>query len=282
MPAFICETCGVQAAESQQPPPACPICLDERQYVGWQGQRWTTLADLRAAGYTNHFEEQEPGLTAVVTRPAFAIGQRALLLQTAAGNIFWDCLSFLDEATVAEIERRGGLRVIAISHPHFYGTCVEWSRAFGGARVYIHAADRRWVTRPDERIVLWEGDTVEPLPGVTLINLGGHFDGATILHWPAGAGGRGAMLTGDTIQVVRDRRYVSFMYSYPNLIPLPAAKVEQIAAAVRPYPFTRIYGAFPGLTTPDDPDAVEHSARRYVQRLQGLKAPRPARRPIGG
>ena len=43
-----------------------------------------------------------------------------------------------------------------------------------------------------------------------------------MLHWPAGANGKGALLTGDIIQVVQDRRYVSFMRSYPNLIPLGA------------------------------------------------------------
>ena len=47
-----------------------------------------------------------------------------------------------------------------------------------------------------------------------------------MLHWAGGADGRGALLSGDIVQVVPDRRYVSFMYSYPNLIPLPAAAVE--------------------------------------------------------
>ena len=36
------------------------------------------------------------------------------------------------------------------------------------------------------------------------------------------------------------------MYSYPNLIPLPAAAVRGIAAALEPFAFERIYGAWWG------------------------------------
>jgi hypothetical protein len=45
-----------------------------------------------------------------------------------------------------------------------------------------------------------------------------------MLHVPQVADGAGALFSGDIIQVVPDRRWVSFMYSYPNLIPLSAAE----------------------------------------------------------
>jgi glyoxylase-like metal-dependent hydrolase (beta-lactamase superfamily II) len=208
MPAYICTTCGVQFAPGEAPPANCPICEDERQYVGWQGQRWTTLDEMRAQGYRNELRDEEPGLTSIGTVPSFAIGQRALLLQTAAGNLLWDCQSYLDVETIAAVRELGGVQAIAISHPHFYGVNVEWSEAFEDALVYIHADDGRWVMRPSANVVLWEGETAEPVPGLTLIRLGGHFDGASALHWPGGAEGRGAVLCGDTIQVVMDRRYV--------------------------------------------------------------------------
>jgi hypothetical protein len=120
---------------------------------------------------------------------------------------------------------------------------VEWSRAFGGVPIYLHAADRQWVMRPDEAIVFWEGETSALAEGLTLIRCGGHFEGGTVLHWAGGAGGRGALLTGDIIQVVPDRKHVSFMYSYPNYIPLPASAIERIVKAVEPFSFDRIYGA---------------------------------------
>ena len=270
MPAYICVTCGVQHAPSAQPPARCPICEDERQYVGWQGQRWTTLAEMAAQGYRNDLHEEEPGLMSIGTKPSFAIGQRALLVRTPAGNVLWDCQSYLDDATVAAVRGLGGVQAIAISHPHFYGINVEWSEAFGRAPVYIHAADTQWLMRPAPSVVLWDGETVEPVPGLTLIRLGGHFDGAAVLHWPGGADGAGAVLCGDTIQVVMDRRYVSFMYSYPNLIPLDADTVRGIAARMRGYRFARLYGAWNGrVVVADGLAAVERSVARYVRYLHG-------------
>ncbi len=274
MAAYICVTCGVQAEPSSAPPARCPICDDERQYVGWEGQRWTTLEEMRASGYRGDFQEEEPDLFSIGTTPKFGIGQRALLVRTPAGNMLWDCLTYLDDDTVARVRELGGLQAIGISHPHFYGTLVDWSDAFGGVPVYIHADDGHWVQRTSANVVLWRGEEAEPLPGLKLVHLGGHFDGAAVLYWPAGAGGGGAMLTGDTIQVVQDRRYVSFMYSYPNYIPLSAAEVEGIAARMRDYRFERIYGAFGGRNVLNGTDSVEKSARRYLRRMQGPKRAR--------
>ncbi len=66
------------------------------------------------------------------------------------------------------------------------------------------------------------------------------------MHWAAGAEGQGALLTGAAIQVVPDRRFVSFMYSDPNYIALNAAAVEHVVSAVEAFAFDRIYGTFPG------------------------------------
>ena len=69
MEAYICRTCGVQYAPSEGPPGRCPICEDDRQYVGWNGQQWTTMAELIAQGRQNHFHEAEPCVDAIDTRP---------------------------------------------------------------------------------------------------------------------------------------------------------------------------------------------------------------------
>jgi hypothetical protein len=270
VPAYICVTCGVQRAPTDEPPPNCPVCDDERQYVGWGGQQWTTLDRMRADGFRNELREEEPGLTSIGTVPQFAIGQRALLVQTAGGNLLWDCQSYLDAETIDAVQALGGVQAIAMSHPHFYGVCMEWSAAFGDAPVYVHAADREWVQYPGEALVLFEEEMVEPLPGLSLLRLGGHFEGAAVLHWPGGASGRGAVLCGDTIMVVMDRRYVSFMYSFPNLVPLSRVEVERIVEKLRPYRFERLYGAWRGrVVQADGFAAVERSARRYVRRIEG-------------
>ena len=266
MEEFICRRCGVQYAPSEQPPEHCPICEDERECVDWNGQQWTTLAELIAEGRQNHISEEEPGLHAIDTRPAVAIGQRALLVQTPHGNVMWDCVSLVDEASVERVRALGGLAAIAISHPHFYASNAAWSRAFGDCPVYIHEADAEHVQYPHPAVKLWAGETLEILPELTLIHTGGHFAGSQVLHWPAGAGGRGALLSGDTITVVMDRRYVSFMYSYPNLIPLGERAIGQILDRVRPFPFERIYGGWNGrIVRADGADALERSAERYLR-----------------
>jgi hypothetical protein len=268
MPWFICATCGVQYAESVLPPDRCAICEDERQFIGLHGQRWTTLDELRTS-HTNVFRPKWPDLSGVGTEPTFAIGQRALLVRDPVFPVLWDCLTLIDDATVAAIDAAGGIRAIAISHPHYYGAMVEWGRAFD-VPVYLHEADREWVMRPDPRLQFWHGDSLQLADGLTLIRCGGHFAGGTVLHWARGAGGHGVLLSGDIIAVNQDRKTVTFMYSYPNYIPLAPATVERIAAAVEPYPFEQIYGAFWDRNIlRGAKDAVRYSARRYIEAVRG-------------
>jgi hypothetical protein len=269
MTAWICRTCGVQYPDTDQPPGRCAICDDERQYVGWGGQQWTTMAEI-GSDHAVVLREEEPGLVGVGVEPAFAIGQRALLVRTAHGNVLWDCISLLDDEAQARISELGGIDAICMSHPHFYGANVEIADAFD-ARIFIPRADRQWVQRPSPRIELFDDDA-EPVPGLTLARIGGHFDGAAVLHWPAGSQGRGALLTGDTITVVQDRAWVSFMWSYPNHIPLDEATVLDIARRAGRFTFDRIYGGWWGRVVVDDgAAAVRRSADRYVARLRGQR-----------
>lgn len=264
---WICTTCGTQFAQGQEPPEECPICLDQRQYVGHDGQKWTTQRTLSTDGLHNTIQELEHGIKSISTTPTFAIGQRAVLVQTGKGNILWDCISFLDEETMKAVEQLGGIDVIAISHPHFYSSMVDWANSFN-ALIYLHEADKQWVMRPSERIRFWSGETQPLLEDVTLIRLGGHFAGSTVLHW---ANEAGILLTGDTIQVVADRRWVSFMYSYPNLIPLPALEVRRMRDVVAHYDFDRLYGGwFPSSVAKDAKNAVLRSADRYILASEGI------------
>lgn len=265
MPNYICVTCGVQYPESETAPAACPICQDARQFIGFEGQKWTTLAEMPAK-YRNEIKPEEPGLYSIHTEPAFGISQRAFLLQTPQGNVLWDCVSLLDDATIAAIRNFGGIAAIAISHPHYYASMIDWSRTFGDAPIYIHQTDAQWVMRPDGRVRFWSGDSMPLLDALTLILTPGHFDGFQVLHWKHGAAGRGALLSGDQPQVCMDTRWVSFMYSYPNYIPLAPAAVRRIVDTLRSYPFDRIYGAFPHRTVATEGKAaLERSAERYLR-----------------
>lgn len=264
---FICVQCGTQFAESAQPPARCAICEDERQFVRHAGQEWTTLQRLRA-DHHNRLQDEAPRLLGIGTEPEFAIGQRALLLQSPSGNLLWDCISLLDEETIAAVSARGGIRAIAISHPHFYSSMMAWADRFD-AQIFLHAADRQWVMRKSPRIQFWEGSTLSLWDGLTLINLGGHFEGGTVLHWPAASRdgrSKGALLTGDIITVVQDRRYVSFMRSYPNLIPLGASAIRRIVERIEPFPFEQVYGGWwQANVLADAKAAVVRSAERYLR-----------------
>jgi hypothetical protein len=263
MSAFICTACGTQYQPSEKPPAQCTICEEERQYVPPGGQTWTIIERL-AASHFNAYREYEPGVIGIGTQPQFAIGQRALLLCTPHGNVLWDCISMLDTATVTLIDGLGGLTAIGISHPHFYTTMVEWSRAFGGVPIHLHAADERWIMRPDAAIRLWRGDTLDLIPGVTLIRCGGHFPGGTVLHW-AKEEGRGILCSSDIATVTTDRKFLSFMRSYPNLIPLSAPAVEGIAAALEPFAFDTIYGHYFDRVIPQNAKQVlKTSVGRYI------------------
>jgi hypothetical protein len=204
----------------------------------------------------------------IETTPAFGINQRAVLARTPAGNVLWDCIALIDGATIDLIKGLGGVTAIAISHPHYYTTMVEWSRALGDVPIYLHAADRQWVMRSDPALEFWDGATWRIGPDLTLVRLGGHFDGGTVLHWADWDDGRGVVLSGDILQVVPSG-HVSFMWSYPNLIPLSAAKVLRIAEILGPFAFDAVYGAFSGRNQIDrnGKQIVAASVARYIARI---------------
>jgi len=265
---WVCATCGNHFPEAR--PETCPVCADERQWLPPDGQRWTTLADLAAAGHKSDVREVEPGLTGIGAAPPVAIGQRSLLVATPAGNVLWDPSGFIDDAAVAAVRAAGGLGFVTASHPHFYGAIASWAREFG-AEILVPADDASWLRAgPDLRARLWSG-TLPVLPGVTLIQCGGHFPGSAVLHWASGAGGRGVLLSGDTIFVTPGEDRVTFVWSAPNRLPLSAAAVRGVVSAVQPYAFDRIYGGWwaPVLRS-GAWEIVRNSALRYIEHLEGL------------
>lgn len=276
--ARVCATCGAHYPGGEPAPSTCRICADERQYVPGSGQRWLSLTDLFSS-HANRIEEVEPGLIGVGVEPEVGIGQRALLVRTAEGNVLWDCVPVLTDEGHAGLAALGGVTAIAVSHPHFYTGIAHVAERLG-AVVYLHEADREHVTHPSPRIRFWSGERKALFGGLTLIRAGGHFAGGTVLHWPAGARGSGALLTSDIITVIPDRSHVSFLYSYPNQIPLPVREVERIGAAVEPFEFSRIHGGWWGRVIETSAKAVvRRSVERYGRairgRLDGVELPWP-------
>jgi hypothetical protein len=262
---WICATCGVEHAE---PVGTCAICADERQWVPADGQRWTTLAELTAAGHHVRVSELEPDLLGLTVEPKVGIGQQSHLVTTAAGSLLWDLADYLDDAAVTRIQERGPVLAIAASHPHMFGVQVQWSRALGGVPVLVCEPQLEWVQRPDPAIESWR-ERVELAPGLTLLEVGGHFAGSSVVHWQAGADGRGVLLTSDTIHANPDRATVTFLRSYPNRIPLSPAVVQRITTTVEPLGFSRLYDNFGRMIDGDAAGAVRRSADRYVGWVTG-------------
>ena len=184
MPCHICVTCGAQFSDAPAPPQACPVCEDDRQYVGRNGQQWTCANTLKAEGHHNVLRTEEPGVIGIGIEPSFGIGQRALLIQTGTqilrsylrstsslqilqrmlpeagegSNILFDTVPLIDDPHFkGQIEDLGGIATIVISHPHFYGTMMDWAEAFG-ADIILPEADKEWVMRPESRYMqFWEG-----------------------------------------------------------------------------------------------------------------------------
>ncbi|MBT2690212.1 MBL fold metallo-hydrolase [Bacillus sp. ISL-47] len=269
MEKYICSTCGTQYPPSDHQPESCQICEEERQYVALEGQEWTTLDEmLKSSAYNNKISQEESNLYSIKTVPEFAIGQTAYLVQNNGFNLLWDCISYLDHATIQSIKELGGIHAIALSHPHYYSSQIEWAETFN-VPIYIHEDDRQWVMRNSDHIIFWSGESLKLHEGIDIHRLGGHFKGGAVLHWQMGHDGKGVLLTGDIIQVVADRQWVSFMYSYPNLIPLPPETVERMAGKVKPLAYDRLYNAFHKIIEKEANLAVQRSAERYIKAVRG-------------
>ena len=261
--AFICTGCGTQYAASATPPAACAICSDERQYVTWSGQAWTTHDQL-ARGHRVRLELDHE-LLGLGIAPAFGIPQRALLLETDAGNILWECISLVTPEAVDSLEARGGVDRIVISHPHFYASMVEWSDALGGVPVLLHANDREWVARTSPAVGWWEGDELRLSPTVTLYRCPGHFPGSTVLHWTDGPGGKPVLFSADALHVTQDRRHVAFPYSVPNHLPARPSDVAETRRRLEGLELDDVYGFTWGLNIiGGGRAAVDESFDRYV------------------
>jgi glyoxylase-like metal-dependent hydrolase (beta-lactamase superfamily II) len=198
--------------------------------------------------------------------PQVGIGQRALLIRGAEGNVLWDCIPLLDDGLVELIHALGGLCAIAVSHPHFHTCMVDWAHTFG-CPVYIHADNRQWVMRPDAPIRFWEGETMELGGGMTLVRCGGHFPGSAVLHHDRDGG---EIFTGDTFYVNPDRRTVGMMYSFPNYVPVSGAAARRASRAVESLEFRRIYGQWwDAVIAEGGKDCIRRSAERYMAAIEG-------------
>ncbi|ETS82022.1 hypothetical protein PFICI_07024 [Pestalotiopsis fici W106-1] len=280
---LVCSMCGTQFPTTDRDAlKTCYICDDPRQYTPGAGQSFTTLDEIRSGGkYQNKFQPlfsakdgetgDQSAFISIVTEPKLAIGQRAILIRTPAGNVLWDCVTLLDAATEAKIRELGGLAAIVISHPHYYSTHAAWARAFGDCPVYLASEDRRWTTLACPQQVFLAEDQTDfdvPLPGSTsspgikILKLGGHFPGSLVLLYqsrlliadtlyttPAGLGNWDIDALGAAREGGRPPglNSYSFMWSIPNMIPLAPDEIERMWSVLKKHGYISTHGAFVGM-----------------------------------
>lgn len=243
MKRIICETCGTQYREEVKATGLCPICNDDRQYIGDNGQRWTNMDELKK----NHrvkISQVNERLCTVKVEPAFALGHRAFLVLSPGGNVLWDCIPLLDKATIDFINSKGGLKAIVFSHPHYYSAMNEWAAAFN-CPIYIHQNDRKFVFYHGDKVKLWDGDAHPLWDDISIVHTGGHFPGSSLLRVGA-LSPKGAVLAGDSFYLSKSKRHIAVMYSYPNQILLTKKEFAEVHRKCAGLTFDTLYGAFDG------------------------------------
>jgi hypothetical protein len=148
---------------------------------------------------------------------------------------------------------------------------ITWSQAFGGWPIWIHDDDRRCVVRLGDSVTFWTGEMHQLFGDLKLVRCGGHFAGYQVLHWPHGSSGKGVLFAGDQPQVCMDRRWVTFMYSYPNWIPFDADTVTTITRALDSLRFDRLYAAFGRHLLQDAKATITRSRDRYLAAIGVLQ-----------
>lgn len=178
------------------------------------------------------------------------------------------------------IASRGGLRAIVISHPHYYTTHQDWARTFD-CPVWVSEEDaEEWVSRRDgddgdgdddgqgrrRRRLIPRGRVEEDVLGagnevVKAIKVGGHFPGSLVLLWEKKLFVADSLVTTPSALYHVNRRpgtnsYV-FMWSIPNMIPLPPSEIYKIWQALRKHEFESTHGAFVGTDVRDGDGRVK-------------------------
>lgn len=237
----ICTTCGTRYSMEKHNENICAICRDDRQYVPSSGQEWISY-DALLDNHSIRLKKHNEQLYEFKILPSFAISQRAFFIKSDFGNILWDCIPLITEPIMDFIQKNGGIKAIVISHPHYYSLMNEWAKAFQ-CPIYIHEADREWVMDTAENIEFWKGNEYKLTKDATIIHTGGHFSGSAVLHHELNPLGK-ALFLGDSLYLSRDKRHLSAMYSYPNLIPLTNSETLAVFDIIRKYKFDALFGAF--------------------------------------
>ncbi|WP_257668709.1 hypothetical protein [Parapedobacter tibetensis] len=170
----------------------------------------------------------------------------------------------LDEETIRFISSKGGLSAIAFSHPHYYSNMNDWAKVFD-CPIYIHQADEQYIMDKSEYIHLWEGEEIPLWDDLKLVNIGGHFEGSSVLLISEPSK-KGVILCGDTMYLSPSKNHFALMYSYPNRMPLPISEIKRIKQRLDTLDFNSVYGFYSYQNVIGTAkEILEASVKRYLR-----------------
>ncbi|MGB7405179.1 MAG: hypothetical protein WA906_05780 [Pacificimonas sp.] len=237
---YACENCGFWQLYFASPPD-CPVCTDVRNDLPADGWSWLAAKDAVGA-YRSEWREVAPDLLAFTTSPALGLAGTGWLLKRPEGNIAFEAAPFYDEAALNEIERLGGIAVLAASHVHGYGALWQLQQHFEPATVAIHIGDLQ-LTKAFQVTVPFD-DALAIDDDAQLIHVGGHYAGQSALHDARNE----RLYCGDMFKVDQDAagksEALSAHKAFHKDIPLTHRELQQYRDRIAPLDFTSLCTPF--------------------------------------
>ncbi len=238
---YACHHCGHwQPWFSHQEPLACPVCTDVRNALPEDG--WNFLAESQVeARLTTTWKEVLPGIIGFSCQPKLGLGSTGWLLLREDGNVAFEAAPHYSVEALAQIEKLGGIRVLASSHPHGYGALWQLAERFRPI-VTVHRQDLRY-TKAFR--VTWPADDVHQIAsGLTLYHTGGHYEGHSVLFDER----HQALFCGDALKIDFDPSgqptAVSCHKGFHYEIPLSHDELRKYHQVFSRLPFERAFTPF--------------------------------------
>ncbi len=232
---YVCTNCGFWQRHFA-PPPSCPVCLDFRHTPppdGWEF--WT--ADEATARIVTRWEEDGNGIVTFRSEPSLGIGPSGYLIPLPSGNLLFENPAWYSDDALAAIRERGGVHWLAASHPHAYGALWRAQEQFSPEAVFINVADLAWTGA--FRVNFPYDGPQEIAPGATLVPVGGHFDGQSVLYLRD----RRLLFAGDMVKF-HPGNGISTHKAFNRRVPMSHAEIRRYRQAIAPLDFAGVYTTF--------------------------------------
>ena len=202
----------------------------------------------------------EEDIWRICLEPTLGIRHFAYFVERPDGNVLMDMQPLLTADLEDWIASKGGLRVIILSHPHYYGAMDEFSARFK-APIKIHGTDKEWsVGYPNveffnfEVLKLGEDLEVHHIPA--------QFEGGLCLLYKRFGG---VIFTGDTIMVSPSTGELTAWKNTPRQVPYQINEFLVIRERLMALDFNQLYASVRGEVRRNAKDLLSAFSRDYIE-----------------